>query len=65
MMEDMEPNDGWLVFRMDDNGNQSILAQGLSEHEATTLARVMQDRGHKQTYVAVPTKDYLSWGKGE
>jgi hypothetical protein len=41
----------WKVIRIDDNGQQFVLAHNLSESEAETLVVKMESRGHKQTYV--------------
>ena len=44
----------WKVGRTDDNGWFTVLATGLTEAEALRLVKIMEDRGHKQTYVALP-----------
>jgi|APGre2960657373_1045057.scaffolds.fasta_scaffold741245_1 hypothetical protein len=46
-------DNSYLVVRIDDNGNEFTLAQGLVYAEALQLMRKMTLRGHKQTYVIV------------
>ena len=41
----------WKVIRIDDNGQQFVLARNLLESEAQALVVKMESRGHKQTYV--------------
>jgi len=40
----------WCVVRLDDNGNEFPVSEGLSFEEAETLARSFESKGHKQTY---------------
>ena len=40
----------WCVVRLDDNGNEFAVSEGLSFDEAETLARHFETKGHKQTY---------------
>jgi hypothetical protein len=44
-------DNSYLVVRIDDNGNEFTLAQGLVYAEALQLVCKMSLRGHKQTYV--------------
>ena len=38
------------VWRLDDNGNEFLVRDGLTENEALSLAREFEARGHKQAY---------------
>ncbi|MBM7062295.1 hypothetical protein JQX08_16410 [Pseudomonas sp. UL073] len=40
----------WCVLRLDDNGNQFLVRDGLSRQVAEALARDFSARGHKQSY---------------
>lgn len=42
--------DCWAVYRQDDNGNRFVVARGLPHEAAQRLARVFEERGHKQVY---------------
>ncbi|HTO17794.1 MAG TPA: hypothetical protein VL129_01410 [Pseudomonas sp.] len=50
----------WCVRRLDDNGNEFLVRDGLSRAQAERLARDYQARGHKQTYWAAPTQPHRS-----
>jgi len=45
-------NDKWAVFRIDDNGNQFLIREGLSLKEANQVVQEFEARGHKQVYWA-------------
>lgn len=53
-MEDVVRLQTWKVTRTDDNGNISVMAQGMCETAARLMAENMAARGHKQLYVAEP-----------
>lgn len=38
------------VWRLDDNGNEFLVRDGLTEDEAMALVREYEARGHKQAY---------------
>lgn len=40
----------WRVLRLDDNGNEFVVATGLSQADAQRLVEDYEGRGHKQTY---------------
>jgi hypothetical protein len=44
------PEPLWSVWRQDDNGNAFLVMEGMTEGEASRLARDLESRGHKQTY---------------
>jgi hypothetical protein len=48
--EQLSHNGWWVVWRMDDNGNQFEIARFPSLEEAHKLAKEFESRGHKQTY---------------
>lgn len=39
------------VIRIDDHGNEALIATGCTETEAKDIMWRMERRGHKQTYV--------------
>jgi hypothetical protein len=45
-----KPN--WSVLRQDDNGNVSLVKDGLTRTEALLLIAEYEAKGHKQTYWA-------------
>lgn len=40
----------YSVWRLDDNGNEFLVRDGLAEDEALSLVREYEARGHKQAY---------------
>lgn len=44
----------WRVLRQDDNGNVYIVAEGQTEADACSLARLFEARAHKQMYWIEP-----------
>ncbi|MDE3735864.1 hypothetical protein [Metapseudomonas resinovorans] len=44
------PERSWCVKRLDDNGNEFVLRDGLTRAEAERLVAEYQARGHKQSY---------------
>lgn len=46
--------EAWRVLRRDDNGNEFVVATGLSSDEAQALVLEYESRGHKQVYWAAP-----------
>lgn len=50
----MSPSPRWCVLRLDDNGNQFLLRDGLTRADAEALAGEFTARGHKQSYWAQP-----------
>ena len=48
----MDEQHDWCVKRLDDNGNEFVIATDLSRAEAERLAGKYQARGHKQSYWA-------------
>lgn len=44
----------WAVWRRDDNGNEFLVRERLSEQEARRLVREFEAKGHKQSYWAQP-----------
>ncbi|MFO0863256.1 MAG: hypothetical protein U0744_01105 [Gemmataceae bacterium] len=44
----------WSVHRQDDNGNQFVVASGLTEENSLRLAEESKQRGHKQLYRVSP-----------
>ncbi|MBS7660755.1 hypothetical protein I0D00_02170 [Pseudomonas lalucatii] len=44
----------WCLMRLDDNGNEFVVREGLSRAAAEALAREFEARGHKQSYWARP-----------
>lgn len=42
----------WRVTRQDDNGNVYVVADGLDEAGARSLAAELEARAHKQLYAA-------------
>ena len=42
----------WSVWRQDDNGNVTLVKEGLTRTEALRLTADLEARGHKQTYWA-------------
>lgn len=40
----------YRVMRQDDNGNRFEVDRGLTREAAETLAKMLEARGHKQTY---------------
>ena len=41
---------GFSVWRMDDNNNEFLVRDGLTEEEALALVREYEGRGHRQAY---------------
>lgn len=53
MIEHSDAADGdgaCSVWRLDDNGNEFLVRDGLTEDEALSLVREFEARGHKQAY---------------
>ena len=48
----MDEQNDWCVKRLDDNGNEFVVATDLNRAEAERLAQEYQARGHKQIYWA-------------
>ena len=48
------PEDKYVLWRQDDNGNSFLVATFQSEQEAEARRRVYEDRGHKQLYWVAP-----------
>ncbi|GAA4604121.1 hypothetical protein BJY16_004873 [Actinoplanes octamycinicus] len=48
------PEQRWVVWRQDDNGNRYVVARGRSRAEADELAATLEARGHKQLYWVAP-----------
>ena len=49
----MPPNQSpqlWCLVRLDDNGNEFVVRDGLDRAAAEALARTFEARGHKQSY---------------
>jgi len=44
-------------MRQDDNGNRFVVAEGLTETEASQKVDELTARGHKQVYWAEPIDD--------
>lgn len=44
------PLSGWVLWRLDDNGNRFVVAVFANRDEAETTARAFEAHGHKQTY---------------
>ena len=49
-MPDRQPPQLWCLVRLDDNGNEFVVRDGLDRASAETLARTFEARGHKQSY---------------
>lgn len=47
----------WCVLRLDDNGNTFVIRSFDTEAEALAYAKMLEDRGHKQTYWVEPKKE--------
>ncbi len=48
-----QADDGvWVVWRMDESGNQFVVKDGLSQEDADRLVEEFTARGHKQIYWA-------------
>lgn len=45
-----EQHNNWCVTRVDDNGNQFMVRDGISEKDARALHALLESRGHKQVY---------------
>ncbi|MGE4442422.1 MAG: hypothetical protein AB7D27_13180 [Desulfomicrobium sp.] len=41
---------GFSVWRLDDNNNEFLVRDGLTEDEALALVREYEGRGHRQAY---------------
>lgn len=41
---------GFSVWRLDDNNNEFLVRDGLTEEEALALVREFEERGHRQAY---------------
>lgn len=41
---------GFSVWRLDDNNNEFLVRDGLTEEEALALVREFEARGHRQAY---------------
>jgi hypothetical protein len=41
---------GFSVWRLDDNNNEFLVRDGLTEEEALALVREYEGRGHRQAY---------------
>lgn len=58
MNDDQKENRGatdtgqWSVWRQGDDGNQFVMAEGLSEAAARQMVAEFEARGHKQLYQA-------------
>jgi hypothetical protein len=48
------PDNLWVVWRQDDNGNQYEVSRLATRAEAEELAATMEARGHKQIYWVAP-----------
>jgi hypothetical protein len=49
-MPDRQPPQLWCLVRLDDNGNEFVVRDGLDRDAAEALARTFEARGHKQSY---------------
>ena len=49
-VSDSRREGGFSVWRLDDNNNEFLVRDGLTEEEALTLVRDYEGRGHKQAY---------------
>jgi hypothetical protein len=49
--DDQAKDNGYEVHRVDDNGNEFIVATGLSREEAERIADMYEARAHKQMYM--------------
>lgn len=45
------PASRWLLYRIDDNGNEMAMRRFARREEAEAAMRDYQARGHKQTYL--------------
>jgi hypothetical protein len=49
--DDQADANGYEVHRVDDNGNEFVVATGLSREEAERIAALYEARAHKQMYM--------------
>lgn len=49
-MSHRQPPQLWCLLRLDDNGNEFVVRDGLERAAAEALARTFEARGHKQSY---------------
>jgi hypothetical protein len=49
-MPHRQPPQLWSLVRLDDNGNEFVVRDGLDRAAAEALARTFEARGHKQSY---------------
>lgn len=45
------PASRWLLYRIDDNGNEIAMRRFATREEAEAAMRTFAARGHKQTYL--------------
>ena len=49
-MSHRQPQQLWCLVRLDDNGNEFVVRDGLERDAAEALARTFEARGHNQSY---------------
>lgn len=49
-MSPTQPPQLWCLVRLDDNGNEFVVRDGLDRATAEALAHTFEARGHKQSY---------------
>lgn len=54
----------WLVVRLDDNGNEVVMAEFATEEEAHATAVMFEARGHKQLYTVMTRSQLESARRG-
>src|SRR5262249_4080035 len=55
-LENRRLSDDWTVWRQDDNGNHFAVQTSLTYGQAKSLAKALEEKGHKQFYWYQPTR---------